>query len=51
MDRTRTLADARRGLPDAVFVMMNPGSSRPLEESATSGVHVGLAAKKPLVLS
>lgn len=35
-ERAGAFSDEHRGLPDAIFVMMNPGSSRPLEESSSA---------------
>ncbi len=35
--RAAALDEKRRGLPDAVFVMMNPGSSRPLHSGGWDG--------------
>ena len=36
-ERAAERTDAERGLPDAVVVMMNPGSSRPLGEDGWAG--------------
>jgi len=36
-ERAEERTDAQRGLPDAVVVMMNPGSSRPLREDGWAG--------------